>query len=91
MASLSRFQSLEWRTKIGADTVATEWTAPEVLVKYYTGGACGVDKEGHPFWVETMGHADVRGTHILYVFVYMYIVVIGWPTHIKASLVTLTK
>ncbi len=50
---------------MGADTLATEWIAPEVLLKYYPGGPCGVDKEGYPFWIDTLGYVDIRGMLVL--------------------------
>ena len=54
-------QSLEWRQKMGVDTVL-DWTPPEVLVKYYPGGTYGFDKEGYPIWIDTLGFVDLKGT-----------------------------
>jgi len=53
-------ESIEWRKKYDADNLL-DWTPPEVLVKYYPGGLCGVDKEGYPFWIDTLGTADIKG------------------------------
>ena len=38
-----------------------DWPLPEVLVKYYPGGYHGVDKEGHPIWIDTLGTVDLKG------------------------------
>uniref|UniRef100_A0A1I8JL41 GOLD domain-containing protein n=1 Tax=Macrostomum lignano TaxID=282301 RepID=A0A1I8JL41_9PLAT len=33
----------------------------EVITRYYAGGFCGVDKEGHPVWYEPSGLIDPQG------------------------------
>ncbi|KAK2177997.1 hypothetical protein NP493_568g01012 [Ridgeia piscesae] len=46
---------------MGADTVLDEWTAPEVLRKYFVGGMAGHDREGSPVYVVPMGRLDMKG------------------------------
>ncbi|XP_077164082.1 SEC14-like protein 2 [Paroedura picta] len=38
-----------------------EWTAPEVIEKYMTGGHCGFDRNGCPVWYEIIGPLDAKG------------------------------
>jgi hypothetical protein len=52
---------MKWRQQVGADTILTDWTAPEVLQKYYPGGLYGYDKKGRPIWIEPVGYSDVKG------------------------------
>jgi hypothetical protein len=35
---------MTWRKQISADTILTDWSEPEVIQKYFTGGLCGYDK-----------------------------------------------
>jgi len=58
-------QSLLWRARMGADTVLDEWTAPEVLRKYFVGGMAGHDREGSPVYVVPMGRLDMKGTYVI--------------------------
>lgn len=57
-------QSLEWRKKVGADTIL-DWTPPEVLTKYYPGGQYGFDKDGYPVWIDALGYADIKGNPLI--------------------------
>jgi len=50
---------------MGADTVLDEWTAPEVLRKYFVGGMAGHDREGSPVYVVPMGRLDMKGTYVI--------------------------
>lgn len=52
---------MKWRQQVGADKIFTEWSAPEVLQRYYPGGLCGFDKKGRPIWIEPIGRGDVKG------------------------------
>ncbi|KAK7499112.1 hypothetical protein BaRGS_00009659 [Batillaria attramentaria] len=53
--------SMAYREKMRVDTILKEYTCPEVLKKYLTGGFCGHDKEGSPVRVELYGYLDMKG------------------------------
>ncbi|KAL5016996.1 hypothetical protein ScPMuIL_006585 [Solemya velum] len=53
--------SMEFREKMGADTLIQDYTPPEVIQKYLTGGFCGFDKEGAPVRIELYGRLDLKG------------------------------
>ena len=55
---------MEWRVQVGADSI-TDWTPPEVLQRFFPGGAFGHDKRGRPIWIEPLGHSDLRGEVVL--------------------------
>ncbi|XP_060105585.1 SEC14-like protein 2 [Heteronotia binoei] len=38
-----------------------EWSAPEVIERYMTGGPCGFDRAGCPVWYEIIGPLDAKG------------------------------
>ncbi|XP_030647578.1 SEC14-like lipid binding 8 [Chanos chanos] len=52
---------LEFRKRIKADTITTEWKPPEVIEKYFSGGMCGYDREGSPVWYDVIGPVDPKG------------------------------
>jgi uncharacterized protein YfaQ (DUF2300 family) len=55
---------VEFRKKYGADTILQDYTPPEVIQKYFTGGFFGEDREGRPVWYDNFGNVDPRGTVI---------------------------
>lgn len=67
------------RVTYGVDTDLDDWTAPEVLRKYFPGGFCGVDRDGDPVWYDNFGNLDFRGTYadvLSYIHISWY-----WLTH----------
>ncbi|KAK2170799.1 hypothetical protein NP493_1141g00043 [Ridgeia piscesae] len=51
---------LEWRKSFGTDTLL-DWDVPEVMRKYWPGGVCGHDKEGHPILYQLCKDFDTKG------------------------------
>ncbi|RXM96371.1 SEC14-like protein 2 [Acipenser ruthenus] len=54
-------QHVEFRKHMKADTITTDWQAPEVIERYLSGGMCGYDKDGSPIWYDVVGPLDPRG------------------------------
>lgn len=54
-------KNLLWRQEIGADMILEDYTDPEVIQKYYTGGSIGFDKTGCPIWYDPIGNIDMQG------------------------------
>ena len=54
------YQDVEWRKQWKADAMIN-WEVPEILKKYYPGGYCGEDKNGHPIWIDCLGTVDLKG------------------------------
>ncbi|XP_061117604.1 SEC14-like protein 2 [Conger conger] len=52
---------LEFRKHVKADTITTDWKAPEVIEKHLSGGMCGYDREGSPLWYDVIGPVDPKG------------------------------
>ena len=52
---------MTWRKQISADTILTDWSEPEVIQKYFTGGLCGYDKDGCPIWIDPFENIDLKG------------------------------
>ena len=52
---------MEFRKQYGADTILEDYTAPEVIKKYFPGGFFGEDREGRPVWYDNFGNVDSRG------------------------------
>ncbi|CAH1802359.1 unnamed protein product [Owenia fusiformis] len=52
---------LDFREKYKLDTLLDDYTPPEVIQKYLTGGLLGYDKEGSPIRVEKYGQLDMKG------------------------------
>ena len=85
------FQNLLWRKEIGADSILENYSDPEVVQKYYTGGSIGFDKTGCPIWYDPIGNIDMQGESIktllakiwvcrspkvsTYIYIYIYILV----------------
>lgn len=53
--------SLEYKQKMKVHTLLKEYTPPEVLRKYLTGGFCGHARDGSPVRVELFGNLDIKG------------------------------
>ncbi|KAL5479687.1 hypothetical protein EMCRGX_G023244 [Ephydatia muelleri] len=51
----------ELRKELGADTILTDWTPPEVLTKYAPTGLFGEDRDGHPVYYDGFGNLDMKG------------------------------
>jgi metal transporter CNNM len=54
-------KSMAWRREIGADSLLTDYTEPEVIHKYFPGGLFGCARDGSPVWIEPMGQGDLKG------------------------------
>uniref|UniRef100_A0A672Z118 SEC14-like protein 2 n=1 Tax=Sphaeramia orbicularis TaxID=375764 RepID=A0A672Z118_9TELE len=52
---------LEFRRQMKVDTIISDWTPPEVIEKFVSGGMCGYDKEGSPIWYDVIGPLDPKG------------------------------
>ncbi|XP_061656940.1 SEC14-like protein 2 [Syngnathoides biaculeatus] len=51
----------DFRRTMQVDGIVSDWTPPEVIVRYVSGGACGHDKEGSPVWYDVAGPLDPKG------------------------------
>ncbi|KAL5478140.1 hypothetical protein EMCRGX_G025029 [Ephydatia muelleri] len=54
---------VEFRREYGVDTILTDWSPPEVLVKYFPTGFFGEDRDGHPVYYDNLGNLDPKGLH----------------------------
>lgn len=52
---------LEFRRHMRVDSIIEEFTPPEVIDKYVSGGSCGYDREGSPVWYDVVGPLDPKG------------------------------
>ncbi|XP_052073554.1 SEC14-like protein 2 [Mytilus californianus] len=52
---------IEWRKKVSADKILQDYTEPEVLKKFFTGGLHGFSKDGCPIWIDPFGNIDLKG------------------------------
>lgn len=52
---------MNWRDDFGTDRLLTEYEAPEVLEKYWTGGTTGYDSEGRPLFLMACKGMDFKG------------------------------
>ncbi|XP_051906756.1 SEC14-like protein 2 isoform X1 [Hippocampus zosterae] len=52
---------VEFRKNMKADTIISDWTPPEVIARYVSGGMCGHDKDGNPIWFDVLGPLDPKG------------------------------
>ncbi|XP_077353926.1 SEC14-like protein 2 [Festucalex cinctus] len=50
-----------FRRNMKADTIISDWTPPEVIRRFVSGGMCGHDKEGSPVWYDLVGPLDPKG------------------------------
>ena len=64
-------QHLEVRKQYGLDTIL-QWTPPEVLQKFCSGGWFGEDREGHPVWYDFIGALDFKGKVIQHINATMF-------------------
>nr|XP_054748079.1 SEC14-like protein 2 [Lytechinus pictus] len=54
-------RNLEWRIKNRIDSIHDWYEIPEACLKYWPGGATGLDKEGHVVWISPLGNVDPKG------------------------------
>ncbi|XP_041457499.1 SEC14-like protein 2 [Lytechinus variegatus] len=54
-------RDLEWRIKNRIDSIHEWYEIPEACLKYWPGGATGLDKEGHVVWICPLGNVDPKG------------------------------
>lgn len=52
---------VEFRKQMRVDSIIDDWTPPEVIEKYVSGGMCGYDREGSPIWYDVIGPLDPKG------------------------------
>ncbi|XP_069475412.1 SEC14-like protein 2 [Ambystoma mexicanum] len=52
---------VEFRKHIDADNILTDWSPPEVVQLYLSGGLCCHDREGSPIWYDVVGPLDAKG------------------------------
>ncbi|CAC5415888.1 SEC14-like protein 2,SEC14-like protein 4,Putative SEC14-like protein 6,SEC14-like protein 3 [Mytilus coruscus] len=52
---------IDWRKKVSADKILQDYTEPEVLKKFFTGGLHGFSKDGCPIWIDPFGNIDLKG------------------------------
>ncbi|XP_054612362.1 SEC14-like protein 2 isoform X2 [Dunckerocampus dactyliophorus] len=52
---------IDFRRNMKVDTIISDWTPPEVIRRYVSGGMCGYDKEGSPIWYDVIGPLDPKG------------------------------
>ena len=52
---------MQWRKDWNVDFLYENYVMPEVLRKYYPTGRSGVDKQGHPLYIDNIGKSDVKG------------------------------
>lgn len=50
-----------WRKDWNIDRILDDYTPNELVMKYYTGGMVGFDKEGSPIWIDPHGRIDMKG------------------------------
>ncbi|XP_019711979.1 SEC14-like protein 2 isoform X3 [Hippocampus comes] len=60
-AELMIRKHVEFRKNMKADTIISDWTPPEVITRYVSGGMCGHDKDGNPIWYDVLGPLDPKG------------------------------
>ncbi|XP_012940167.1 SEC14-like protein 2 [Aplysia californica] len=53
--------NMKWREQNKVDTMLEWFEPPEVMLKYYTGGLFGQDKEGALIWIDPNGYIDIKG------------------------------
>ncbi|XP_061553868.1 SEC14-like protein 2 isoform X3 [Phycodurus eques] len=51
----------DFRRTMKVDGIISDWTPPEVIARYVSGGMCGHDKEGSPLWYDVVGPLDPKG------------------------------
>nr|XP_057910113.1 SEC14-like protein 2 [Doryrhamphus excisus] len=51
---------IDFRRNMKVD-ILSDWTPPEVIRRYVSGGMCGYDKEGSPIWYDVIGPLDPKG------------------------------
>ncbi|XP_061603199.1 SEC14-like protein 2 isoform X2 [Phyllopteryx taeniolatus] len=51
----------DFRRTMKVDSIISDWTPPEVIARYVSGGMCGHDKEGSPIWYDVVGPLDPKG------------------------------
>ncbi|TRY92066.1 hypothetical protein DNTS_017522 [Danionella cerebrum] len=52
---------LEFRKHMRVESILDDWTPPEVLQRFVSGGMCGYDREGSPVWYDIIGPLDPKG------------------------------
>ncbi|XP_030847293.1 SEC14-like protein 3 [Strongylocentrotus purpuratus] len=54
-------RDLDWRIKNNIDSIHDWYEIPEPCLKYWPGGATGLDKDGHVVWIAPLGNVDPKG------------------------------
>eukprot|EP00057_Strongylocentrotus_purpuratus_P021348 XP_011675822.1 PREDICTED: SEC14-like protein 2 [Strongylocentrotus purpuratus] len=52
---------IKWREENKVSTILDWYKIPEVFEKYWCGGVCGLDKEGHAIYISPVGNFDPKG------------------------------
>nr|XP_054768191.1 SEC14-like protein 2 [Lytechinus pictus] len=52
---------IKWREENKVSTILDWYTIPKVFEKYWCGGVCGLDKEGHAVYISPVGNFDPKG------------------------------
>ncbi|KAM8854177.1 SEC14-like protein 2 [Synchiropus picturatus] len=60
-AELMIRKHMDFRRQMKVDSIVSDWTPPEVIRRYMSGGMCGYDRDGSPVWYDVIGPLDPRG------------------------------
>ncbi|KAM9801238.1 SEC14-like protein 2 [Neosynchiropus ocellatus] len=60
-AELMIRKHVDFRRQMKVDSIVSDWTPPEVIRRYLSGGMCGYDRDGSPVWYDVVGPLDPRG------------------------------
>lgn len=54
-------QSLEWRRKVGADTIVTDYKPTALFMQHFPGGHVDASPEGYVTYILPIGSVDIKG------------------------------